>query len=173
MIDKLKNSGFDKVSEISTKDIPFEPSLISLFEMNTCGNYGKNYTCPPLGGKIPELIEKAKGFRRIIVFQKVFPLEDSFDFEGMMEGQKEFNRLLLCAYDLCEENLDNFLLLGAGGCGRCPRCGAKDNIPCRFPDKKIPSLESYGIQVSTLAAVCGMDYINGQNTVTYFGGVLI
>ncbi len=173
MINELKNLGFDKISEIKTENIPFEPSLISLCEMNTCGNYKKSYTCPPLVGKTEELIEKAKEFDRIIVFQKVYPLEDSFDFEGMVAGQKSFSKLLVAAYDLCGNVFDKFLLLGAGGCPRCEVCGAKTDTPCRFPDKKIPSLESYGIQVSTLAAACGMNYINGQNTVTYFGGILI
>nr|WP_305142352.1 DUF2284 domain-containing protein [uncultured Acetatifactor sp.] len=44
--------------------------------------------------------------------------------------------------------------------------------PCRFPDMAISSLEAHGINVSRLAAECGMKYINGQNTVTYFGAVL-
>jgi hypothetical protein len=36
----------------------------------------------------------------------------------------------------------------------------------------MPSLEAYGVNVSKLAASAGMKYINGQNTVTYFGAVL-
>jgi hypothetical protein len=36
----------------------------------------------------------------------------------------------------------------------------------------MPSLEAYGINVSELAKAAGMNYINGQNTVTYFGAVL-
>ena len=47
-----------------------------------------------------------------------------------------------------------------------------DGLPCRFPQKAIPSLEAHGIHVSKLAEACGMRYINGQNTVTYFGAVL-
>ena len=47
-----------------------------------------------------------------------------------------------------------------------------DGIPCRFPEKAIPSLEAYGINVSRLASAAEMKYINGQNTVTYFGMVL-
>jgi hypothetical protein len=34
------------------------------------------------------------------------------------------------------------------------------------------SLEAYGFNVSRLAAAADMKYINGQNTVTYFGAVL-
>ncbi|MBM3710008.1 MAG: DUF2284 domain-containing protein, partial [Actinobacteria bacterium] len=34
------------------------------------------------------------------------------------------------------------------------------------------SLEAYCMNVSTLAELCNMKYINGQNTVTYFGAFL-
>lgn len=44
--------------------------------------------------------------------------------------------------------------------------------PARRPWLACPSLESYGIQVSELAARCGMKYINGASTITYFGAVL-
>ena len=44
--------------------------------------------------------------------------------------------------------------------------------PCRFPEKAIGSLEAYGVNVSLLAQTAGMRYINGQNTVTYFGAIL-
>ncbi|MFR9235458.1 MAG: DUF2284 domain-containing protein [Eisenbergiella massiliensis] len=37
--------------------------------------------------------------------------------------------------------------------------------------RQCSSLEAYGINVSTLAAQCGMRYINGKDTVTYFGAV--
>jgi len=40
------------------------------------------------------------------------------------------------------------------------------------PDRAMPSLEAYGINVSLLAKTSGMKYINGANTVTYFGAVL-
>jgi hypothetical protein len=36
----------------------------------------------------------------------------------------------------------------------------------------VASLEAYGIFVAKLAEKAGMKYINGVNTVTYFGAVL-
>ena len=38
--------------------------------------------------------------------------------------------------------------------------------------KKVLELEAYGINVSKLAEVAGMNYINGKDTVTYFGAIL-
>ena len=71
-----------------------------------------------------------------------------------------------------KQGFGRILCLGAGGCRICPRCAKQTNEPCRHPDRATPSLEAYGVNVSTLAKTAGMKYINGQNTVTYFGAVL-
>jgi hypothetical protein len=62
--------------------------------------------------------------------------------------------------------------LRAGGCGVCEVCAKRTGEPCRFPEKAMPSLEAYCVNVSELARAAGMKYVNGQNTVTYFGAVL-
>ena len=68
--------------------------------------------------------------------------------------------------------ISRVLHLGAGGCGVCKSCAKRTDEPCRFPELAMPSLEAYGVNVSKLASAAGMKYINGQNTVTYFGMVL-
>ena len=173
IIEKIKNSGACSAAVVSTSDIPFEPSLIELCEMNTCGNYGKNWTCPPHVGKTGELIETAKKYKQIIVFQNIYTLEDSFDIEGMSAANKAFRVLVEQVAATCKEEKLDMLILSAGGCKICDTCTAPSGEPCRFPDRAYASLESYGIFVSKLAQAAGMNYINGQNTVTYFGGVLI
>ena len=172
LVEKIKMIPFSNVSEADVSDISFEPSLLELCKLNQCGNYGKCYTCPPIVGDIDTLVAKAKSFVRIIVFQKVYKIEDSFDIEGMDEAVKDFAMLVQKVNEICKSEPYNLQVLGAGGCRLCERCGIIDNIECRFPDRAVPSLESYGINVSKLAQICGMKYINGQNTVTYFGGVL-
>ena len=65
------------------------------------------------------------------------------------------------------------LFMGAGGCRICKRCAKLDNEPCRFPEEAMSSLEAYGANVSALARSAGMKYINGVDTVTYFGAVFL
>jgi predicted metal-binding protein len=71
-----------------------------------------------------------------------------------------------------QAGMTHVLHLCAGGCGVCERCAKQDGQPCRAPELAMPSLEAYGVNVSALASAAGMKYINGQNTVTYFGAVL-
>ena len=126
----------------------------------------------PAVGTIEELMAKAKAYRRILVYQTVSPLEDSYDIEGMQEAAKRHNRLVQSVREAASAEHPGCLVLGAGTCGVCARCSKRDDQPCRFPDKAILSLESCGIDVSALARLAGLKYINGANTVTYFGAVL-
>ena len=108
----------------------------------------------------------------LLVYQTVSRLEDSFDFEGMMEAAHQHSLLSRRMEQLCAGRIPGQRLhLGAGGCHVCDTCSKVDNEPCRHPDQAMASLEGYGVNVSELAAASGMKYINGQNTVTYFGAV--
>ena len=77
-------------------------------------------------------------------------------------------------WDFTEElGSSEALHLGAGGCRLCEICGKREGIPCRNPKRAMRSLEAYGVNVSLLASLANMKYINGQNTVTYFGAVFM
>lgn len=117
-------------------------------------------------------MKKALFYTDMLVFQKVYPLEDSYDFYGMVEAHKSFAALHLSVAELAKKELGDCLVLGAGGCLICERCAAADSLPCRRPDDALSSLEAHCIQVSELAKKAGMKYINGTDTVTYFGAVL-
>ncbi|MEG1879726.1 MAG: DUF2284 domain-containing protein [Oscillospiraceae bacterium] len=171
-IDDIKAFEIDNACIIDVDKIVFEPALIELCKMNSCGNYGKSWVCPPHVGNTEELIAKAKKYKKILVFQKIYAIEDSFDIEGMFEGNNDFRRVLEMVRDFSKTVDSDCLMLGAGGCKICDTCAIIENAPCRFPERAMPSLESYSIQVSSLAKECGMNYINGQNTVTYFGAIL-
>lgn len=173
LISRALSLGAYKASIITTKDISLDRSFREICASNTCGIYGKCWMCPPNVGDIDVLINEVGKYDYALIYQTVTELEDSYDFEGMIAAKKNF-------YPLAQgirETFNNFkfrnvLHLGVGGCGLCEICAKRIDEPCRFPDKAMPSLESYGINVSQLAKAAGMKYINGQNTVTYFGAVL-
>jgi predicted metal-binding protein len=110
-------------------------------------------------------------YEKVLVFQTVGELEDSYDFEGMTEHKKSFIKIITKAREMFEAEGVKALVLGVGGCGICEKCAKSDNGPCRFPTKAISSLEAYGVNVYELSKSADMKYINGQNTVTYFSAV--
>ena len=164
--------GADRAAVIDTARIPFDKGLRAYCAANACGCYDKNWACPPGVGEPDEVIARAKGYRRALVFQAVGRLEDSFDFEGMVAAERRFGELAERIRRRMAETLSRYLLLTAGGCSLCPVCAKAENQPCRFPDRAISSLEAYCIQVSRLAAACGMPYHSGENTITNFGACL-
>ena len=48
--------GADKAASIDVKDIVFNADFRKSCKENKCGNYGRNYTCPPYAGTAEELI---------------------------------------------------------------------------------------------------------------------
>ncbi|MCR4843001.1 MAG: DUF2284 domain-containing protein [Eubacterium sp.] len=159
--------GFTTVDKIS-----FSPQVRDLCEKNYCGHYGKSWACPPAVGTYEECMARIKKYDRIMVFTTLHPLEDSFDFEGMMAGQKSHGETADKVFKGVVQHLKGDVLnLSKDGCGICETCSYPDS-PCRFPDKLAPAIESYGVEVNRLAAATGVNYINGANTVTYFGCVL-
>ena len=149
-----------------------DPVFRKICEGNACGKYGRCYMCPPFIGPIEELMAKVTQYRHSVLYQTVGTLEDSFDFEGMMEAGKNHNQCSQRLRKKLEGLLPCHLHLTGGGCHLCERCAKLDDQPCRHPGKALTSLEGYGIDVYRTSKATELKYINGENTVTYFGIVL-
>ena len=106
--------------------------------------------------------EKAKNYNKALVFQTVTQLKDSFDFNGMKEAAKKHSRIADMINKDIKRQYDDYLQLTAGECTVCEVCALADDESCRFPDEAISSLEAYCMNVSTLAELCQMKYINGR-----------
>ncbi|MEG1806306.1 MAG: DUF2284 domain-containing protein [Clostridia bacterium] len=169
--EKIKSAGFSHYKAIDISQIVFERTLRQSCEMNSCGKYGKCYSCPPYVGEIDDCIAKVKSYRKGYIFQYVGQLEDSYDFEGMMRVQDEFGQLVR---DFRSELKDvDCLFLGAGPCTLCKECNFLNGKPCRQPALMISSVEAHGIYVNPTLLNVGLKYNNGESTVSYVGIVMI
>ena len=63
------------------------------------------------------------------------------------------------------------LPLTAGSCTLCARCTYPDR-PCRYPTKRLSSMEAYGLFVSDICTRSGLAYNYGPRTMTYTSCVL-
>ncbi len=173
VINAALQAGAHQANIIDASQIKTDPVFRDICATNVCGMYGKCYMCPPDVGDIDELMRAVGDYDYALVYQTVTELEDSYDFEGMIEAKKSFYPIAQkLRHIFLEMGFSEVLHLGAGGCGVCEKCAKQTGEPCRFPDRAMPSLEAYGINVSSLTKAAGMKYVNGQNTVTYFGAVL-
>lgn len=168
----MKNSYFDKIKDlvfqygiVNVRDIEFSEDVVSACKQNYCGNYNTRWTCPPAVGSLEDLKRTYSSYDSALVFTSKHELEDSFDFEGMMNGMLVHNNIQ--ADVVSTLNLDEYKILGAGACKLCEKCTYPDS-PCRFPHKVIVSVEACGINVVDLAKTADINYHNGEKTVTYF-----
>ncbi|MCF8026240.1 MAG: DUF2284 domain-containing protein [Desulfobacteraceae bacterium] len=165
---------FTDMKEISSEEIVFRSEVRKLCEMNTCGNYGKNWTCPPAVEPIDAFRDRFGLFDTLLVVYRVYHVKSSFDWNGMKAGMSDFKDRLLDVkkeMEAADPHFD-FIVLGAGACHLCDPCAYVDEEPCRNPEDAIVSLEACGIDVMRLMKDHGMKYYNGKNTVTYVGGIL-
>ena len=79
--------------------------------------------------------------------------------------------VLLTVGSLIPVSYTHLLLLSNEGCIHCETCTYPD-APCRMPGTLTPAVEGFGINVQRLSKTAKVRYINGSNTVTYFGLLL-
>lgn len=156
---------------IDPKTVPFSADVRQMCADNRCGKYGSCWTCPPGCGDWEMLRDKYQAYKEAFVFTTCHELEDSFDFEGMQEAGAAHKRLDDLIADKLGAFVGQYIHLGAGACGICTTCTYPD-APCRFPEKARQSMEACGINVVNLSRECGIKYINGADTVTYFSMLL-
>lgn len=161
------DSGIFDSRIIASSEIPFSEHVVKYCEMNSCGMYGKLWTCPPGVGNLRDNEEKIKSYPNALVISFRSDIEDCFDFEGMSQAGKNAKKQFSHIVETIKNDGEDILPLGCEGCGLCEKCTYPD-APCRFPEKAIPSVEAMGIDVVSLTKNIGMKYNNGKNTVTYF-----
>lgn len=165
--------GATRAAIVSVPDIQFSESFRDLCELNSCGKYKTNWMCPPAVGPFEELKNQVLAFEKGLVVQTVYQMEDSFDFEGMMNAASIHEKVFRDILDHIkkEELLENILSLNAGACKYCENC-TYPGQDCLYPDEALASVEAYGIDVTALVTACGIPYNNGQASVSYVGMVL-
>lgn len=170
MIDIAKDNGAWEAAVLPTSHLRVYAEVRDICKKNSCGGYGRTWACPPAMGTIDECLDRCRSFGSMLLFTGKYDLEDSFDYEGMIEGKKSFQALVETIAAEVRAIDKNTLIFSGGGCRRCKTCTYPE-APCRFPETLFPALEGAGFNVSELAKQAGIHYINGADTVTYFAAV--
>ncbi len=159
---------------LDPKDISIDQSVREMCEQNSCGQYGRNYMCPPYIKSISDCKKEIHSYSNAVLFTRAYPKKNSFDFEGMMAAALDFGKTIQKLKSNLQEKYPDrkFLFLGAGGCPVCEKCACIDDEPCRFPDRAFSSVEANGIEILQLCKEIGVKYNNGNNSVTYMGMIL-
>ena len=77
LADLAVSLGAFRASVIPVSDIETDASFRDMCAANVCGNYGRNWMCPPDAGEIHDLMAALRSYSYALVNQTVSELEDS------------------------------------------------------------------------------------------------
>lgn len=165
--------GFDCLGTCSAKELVAREEVRAMCAANTCQMYEHSWACPPACGDIADFQRQMTEFENCLVVQTVAQMEDDFDVETMEEANENQKKRVLDlveAIDAAGLSADT-MVLSAGTCTLCKQCTYPD-APCRFPDKRLVSMEAAGLVVSEVCTKAGIPYNHGPQTIAYSGCVL-
>ena len=165
LIRLAEEMGFSAAAAVDTGDIVFQPSFRPLCAENVCGKYGVNYACPPDCGTVEEMADRVRRYRRGLVLQTMWDIEDPMDEAATKPAKRRHNRM---TREFIKRAGVPGLMVGAGGCDLCPECAIVRGEPCRFPGEMFSCMSAYCIFVKKLCGSCGMDYDCGPGVVAFF-----
>lgn len=171
LLKRVEETSIFQYGLVKPSEIRYLQEIREICQGNSCRQYGRTWACPPGVGTIDDCRNRCMQYNTMLVFTGIFLLEDSYDYEGMMRSMAEFKLIAHELESAIKPYLKDYLILSNEGCGICKVCTYPD-APCRFPDQLHHSIEGYGILVSDLAKQAGVNYNNGENSVTYFGALL-
>ncbi len=131
-----------------------------------CGKWNTNWACPPACGSIEHAKKRIGQYNKCLLVQTVGELDGEFDYDGMQlaagQHKKRFLNFARQARMLCP----GCLPLTAGACTVCAKC-TYPGKPCRYPAKRLSSMEAYGLFVSDICVRSGLKYNYGPRTIAY------
>lgn len=171
LIKEAEDAGFSTVLPLDVSTLELRDDVRAACAENKCGQFGKNWTCPPACGELEELKTRISSYKHGVIVETSGELEDEFDYETTMEIFAKHQRTMISFARRLEGQTGKLLALGAGACTVCKECAYPE--PCRNPGVKISSMESYGLLVSDICKKNGAEYYHGKNTQTFVGCYLI
>ena len=167
-----EEAGFTHAAPLDPATIELKREVRDMCADNSCGQYGKRWSCPPGCGELDECAARVAAYSRGLLVQTVGELEDSMDVETMMETEANHKAHFLALYARLRREHPDMLALGAGCCTQCAACSYPDT-PCRFPEKMVSSMEAYGMLVLDVCQKNNLKYYYGPNTIAYTGCFLL
>lgn len=160
--------GFAYAEWMDVKDLQFDGSLRRYCVENLCGNYGKNYACPPDCGNPEDMERKVRRFDRALVLETVQEIENLMDAAAIKVARSRHNKMSGELISKIRSDQVEGMAVMAGPCAVCKTCAKTEGAPCRFPDQLASCLSAYCIIAEKMANHCGLPYWCGENKVAFF-----
>ena len=161
-----RENGFSHIGFANMAALTPLEEVRKMCSADRCGQWNTNWSCPPACGSIEYAKRRIAQYNKCLIVQTTGELTDEFDYEGMQSTAKAHKRAFLNFARQARMLHPDCLPLTAGSCTICARCTYPDK-PCRYPSKRLSSMEAFGLFVSDVCARSGLGYNYGERTMTY------
>ncbi len=163
--------GFDTATPINPQLLTARQDVRDMCAADKCGAYGKNWSCPPAIGTIEECQKRMRSYENGLLLQTIGQMSKKIDSRCYRETERRHLENFYALAEKIRQEYPNSLCLGAGGCRICKKCAYPE--PCRFPEKRLSSMEGYGLFVTQVCRDAGIPYHHGEHTITYTALILL
>ena len=153
-----------------TEELVFTSRVRAICEMD-CPRYGSSWACPPAVGTVEACRERCLGYPHALLITSMTEVADIADIEGTLATRAGHEELTRQVNALLREQGAQTDVLSTESCAICPEC-AYPGGPCRFPERMFPCIESHGILITETAERRGIEFLAGNNVVTWFSLLL-
>lgn len=161
-----RENGFTHIGYADMSALTPLEAVREMCSSGRCGKWNTNWACPPACGSIDYAKRRIAQYNRCLLVQTTGELTDDFDYDGMQRTAEQHKKRFLSFARQARMICPGCLPLTAGCCTICTKCTYPDK-PCRYPSKKLSSMEAFGLFVSDICARSGLGYNYGPRTMTY------
>ena len=171
LLSLARQAGFSQLTELDAAVLNPMPEVRNMCSADRCRSYGKSWSCPPACGSIEHAARRISQYRRGLIVQTTGELEDEFDLQAIAAIEARHKKAFLNLARQARLLFPDCLPLSSGACSLCRKCTYPDR-PCRFPGKRLSSMEAYGLLVSDVCQKSGLPYYYGPKTITFTACIL-
>jgi predicted metal-binding protein len=166
-----RQNGFSYVAELCMEALKPMPEVRDMCASGRCQRYDRCWSCPPGCGTIEHAAKQMSQYAQGVIVQTVGKLQDEFDIEGIGRVQEQHRKAFDALARQARIVSPGCLPLTAGTCTICHKCTWPDK-PCRFPNRRLSSMEAYGLLVSDVCLKSGLQYNYGAGTISFTSCIL-
>lgn len=175
ILQKALELGITEATPITTALLHFSPRIREYCRENKCGNWGKNFMCPPLVGTMQQCQNMVCQYSNALLLTLESTINHARKPSEVYRLADRLHEIVLILEQFaCRLGYTQAYGLIAGHCQLCDPCAAATGASrCRHPGLARPSLEALGINVIGSCGAAGQKIEFDKRRVTWVGCLLI
>ena len=133
-----------------------------------CPQYGKSWACPPAVGSVETCRQICRRYSGCLMIATIAEVADIADIDACLATRAPHEAITDQVGALLRQQGVEPYILSTESCAACERCACLDGLPCRFPERMHPCVESHGINLLPVIEEQGLMFQYGENVVTWF-----